>query len=32
VNKQKAASCRLCGQAIHFSNDQVSELTRKNYR
>lgn len=29
MNKQKVASCRLCGQAIYFSNDQVSELTRK---
>jgi len=29
MNKLKVASCRLCGKAIHFSDDQVSELTGK---
>jgi hypothetical protein len=29
VNILKVASCRLCGKAIHFSDDQVSELTGK---
>jgi hypothetical protein len=29
VNILRVASCRLCGKAILFSDDQVSELTGK---